>query len=423
MRIEEIGPFQVALGLDWQERSAQSDIETMVDVFAGRHQTEAGNVRFVQCSGEAGEVVGLGDAEGAGRGVVSLAAAVAQHGDGIYLMVIGNSIDVWMCMIRDGLVIREQIIQRTAVRATVDMAIGLPGKSRKVYAGSGTGVQGDEPFSPEAVLTAANLKSITMGRLKVATGTRRRFLLVVVVFFAGGLGAAWYWHIHRPPNPEKLRAQAIAAYISSSSSTIGVLPMSSQWMFNALASARRMLAPFVGGMSLGEIQCSPTTCTAAYLPPKAGAPYSPLALKSMFGRHYSLKAMNGQSSVVVTWPVPGPARLYTINAAFLSNPPGLPADRVDPISNWIGMLPLGMPGAKLNGAVKATVLAGGAAYGFPPIHYQQVSVEGDEYLDDGLMRQAVADLSLAGFKVDQINWSPGYIGNPGWRITASRVIR
>lgn len=423
MRIEEIGPFQVALGLDWQERTAQSDIETMVDVFAGRNQTEAGNVRFVKCSGEAGEVVGFGNAEGAARGMVSLAAAVAHHGDGIYLMVIGDSLDVWMCMIRDGLVIREQVIQRTAARATVDMANGLPGKSRKVYAGVGTGVQGDEPFSPEAVLAAANLKSITMERIKVATGARRRIMLVVMIFLAGGLGAAYYRHTHRPPNPDKLREQAIAAYISSSSSTIGVLPMSSQWMFNALASARRLLVPFAGGMSLGEIQCSPTTCAAAYLPPKAGEPYSPLALRALFGSHYSLKVMNGQSSVVVTWSVPGPARPYTINASFLSNPPGPTADRVDPLSNWIGMLPLGMPGAKLNGAAKSSNMAGGTAYGFPPIHYQQVSVEGDEYLDGGVMQQAAADFRHADFKVIQINWSPGYIGNPGWRVTAARVTR
>jgi hypothetical protein len=423
MRIEEIGPFQVALGLDWQERTAQSDIETMVDVFAGRNQVEAGSVRFVKCSSEAGEVVGLGDAEGAGRGIVSLAAAVAHHGDGIYLMVIGNSLDVWMCMIRDGLVIREQIIQRTAIRATVDMANGLPGKARKVYAGSGAGVQGDELFNPEAVLVAANLKSITMERIKVATGARRRFLLVMVIFLAGGLGAAYYRHTHRPPNPAKLRAQAIAAYISSSISTIGVLPRTSQWMFNALASARRLLVPFAGGMSLGEIQCSPTLCTAAYLPPKTGAPYSPLALKALFGRHYSLKAMNGQSSVVVSWRVPGRNRLYTINASFLSNPPGPPADRVDPLSNWTGMLPLGMPGAKLYGATRSSTMTGGAAYGFPAIHYQQVSVEGDEYLDDGVMRQAAADFRLADFKAIQINWSPGYVGNPGWRIAVARVTR
>lgn len=347
------------------------------------------------------------------RGVVSAAAALAGQGDGIYVAAFVTG-EWWFCCIRGGVVVpsTDVVSDEDTIRNQV----------RALSAGLGMEVFSatmDVPGATMWDIDAALRKPIKVPPLRrVKTGSSP---VVPILVAATVIACAWGgYRLIFPPapklTPEQQQALARQAYVQGVQGVVKTLPKASGWVAAAYALAMRTLPPFEAGWTLQGVSCAAEGCRATYTVEQGDA-FALSPLRARFGAAVTV-LQDGHSAEVA---LPVHITTQSVDEGFLRSLRPIHM----PLLDWVGSVPMGMPGASISGPLLERHLdreLGGEAAAMPPLTFEQVSVKGDRYLDGALLGTVLVQGARGGFVPVQVAWSYGNGNVPaGWRMTWERL--
>jgi hypothetical protein len=405
-RIETIGKYRYALGLEWFE--ATEGVKESIAYLDDQGQP----LHYVVIAPKSGTPT-VGYLRGPLKGrVASYAATLATVAeDGIYTAVLDDG-RWWYCVISAHQVVastdrvmpeaeaRETI---ETMRATFDLA---------VYASSDI-VANATLFDPVAII--AKTKPQWLRR----RGTSLQDIVVAILIFAIAT-PLFYWAYRTlipeerqftGPTPEQIRAN----YIEETRNQLPALPQDPQWVSNAYRVARAMLPVYRAGWVLDRVSCQPAGgCNGAYVPMPDGIWRSHEGLGAPPGLNLDGSSLNA--------PVDTPLVILS-DEDILAYP-----NRYKPLSESLGLYGLKFAVGKLESAPQVTTY--GPATTPPemlPPEAQPLVVEkfvllDGTVLDEITLHNIVAYFARDGFVATGFELSGGYAGRAsGWKIEFVRL--
>lgn len=396
--------FAVSVGLPLKGEAAKARKKAKAPADAGDEEA---------VSAAPPRVIGYAASSDFPNGTLSAAAVLAARGDGIYVSTLDTG-EWWFACIRNGVVVPSTDVlgtQDTVLEQVRALQVGL---SMEVLSAV-PGVPGGREWDLQAALRrpnkSARLRRISSG--KSAMGPVLIAAAVVGCLFVG-------YRLAFPPTPkltpEQQQALARQAYIQAVQGVVKTLPTGAGWVAQAYANASAHLPPFVAGWTLEGVACDPMSCKATYAVP-AGEPFALSPMQSRFGA--MLSVLPDGHSVEVTLPVS--MHDQVIDESYLRRL----RPSTTPLLDWVGRVPLAMPGASVSGQLLERHLdreLGGAAAAMPPLVFEQVSIKGEAFLSPAALSAVLIQGSRGSFAPVQVAWSYG-LGNvpAAWRMTWERI--
>lgn len=435
MLIESIGKRRFAFGLDWiiqagkpavvlTEANVLPSDEPVFAAVVGRapkkpKRRKKGEEAAALAEAAVPTAIGYVVSIDSLAGVIPAAAALVGQDDGLYVAQLSTG-EWWFVGIQ-----QHQVIAHTdrvdSFEAIKDILSQLRhGLNLTVYSASAADELGDVvPFDLDAMLRAG-AKAPALRR--VATGASPIIPLLVV---AGVITLAFVgYRIVFPPAPKLTPAQqqqlARQQYIQSVRGVLGQLPVGPGWLARAYDKVIHEAPPYLAGWTLDHVDCALAPAASCKVTYKVAVnhPFALSPLNTRFGASAVVIGQDGHSAIVTL-----PVSVATIAVSEPMLRAVKPATM--PLLDWVGALPLGMAGAKVDGQLLVRHLDqefGAAAAGMPPLYLESVRIKAASFLDDLTLRPVLDQGRHGGFVPVGAEWNFGLDHTPAsWNITWERI--